>query len=71
MYIELKFFELIQDEIGALKSPYKYTRTECQGVIDTKVENHDFISTLERNKFVDFFYKIVNSIVNFFKKLFS
>lgn len=48
--------------------PYDYPRTECWGVTDTKVENHDFISIPERNKFVDFFYKIVNSIVNFFQK---
>lgn len=51
--------------------PYDYPRTECWGVTDTKVENHDSISIPERNKFLDFFYKIVNSIVNFFKKLFS
>lgn len=54
-------------KLGALESPHKYTHTECQGVIDTKVENHDSISIPERNKLADFFYKIVNSIVNFFK----
>ena len=50
--------------------PYDYPRVECWSVTDTKIENHDFILMPRRNKFIDFFYKIINSIVNFFKKLF-